>query len=162
MSTRQQIMLGVLVVVIAYYFYDLFGTGDAGTSIPKQITRNQPKNAGTPVAQQVVKAGFIMPGSEGLSTKFSGDWGTDPFNRPALLSLLIGAVQSEYEDPAELDSSFVLTGIIGKTVIIGSGIYDIGDDINGYKLIEVGEAHAIIKQGNSLIRLKLGGNQIIE
>ena len=131
MSTRQQIMLGVLVIVIAYYFYDLFGSDETGKSIPQQLARNLTTKVSAPVAQPVKKAGFIIPGSEGLSTKYDGDWGNDPFNRPALLSLLIGAVQTEYDDPTELDSSFVLTGIIGKTVIIGSGIYEIGDDVNG-------------------------------
>ncbi len=151
----------LLGLVAAYYFYDLFGSGDGGgvssipiiksisdTAVPKQDESAQP-----------TIAAILIPGNGNLSIKFVGEWESDPFYKPDFLEILSKSSDGEFVDIDQLDSSFILTGIVDEWAIIGGEIYEINSEVNGYALTEIGEEHVILTMGNSKLRLELGGNK---
>jgi len=155
------ILLGL---TAAYYFYDLFGSDDGSgvSSIP--IIKSIP-DATVPKkdeSTQPAMAAILIPGNGNLSIKFVGEWGSDPFYKPDFLEILSKSSDGEFVDIDQLDSSFILTGIVDEWAIIGGEIYEINSEVNGYALTEIGEEHVILTMGNSKLRLELGGNKIDE
>ena len=149
-------MLGLTAV---YYFYDLLSSETDGIAdIP--IVKNIPVSIlPEPVAQQLVqKATLIIPGEGNLSIDFQGTWEIDPFFKPDFLDYLNRSSDGEFVETENLDSSFVLSGIVDEWVIIGGEVYELNNKVNGYTLSEIGDEYAILTLGNTKIRLELGGN----
>ena len=164
MAGRQKILLVLLGLTAAYYFYDLLGSdgGSGVTSIP--IIKSIP-DAIIPrqnESPQPTMAAVLIPGKGNLSIKFVGEWGPDPFYKPDYLEILSKSPDGEFVEINQLDSSFILTGIVDEWAIIGGEIYEINSEVNGYSLTEIGEEHVILTMGNSKLRLELGGNKIDE
>lgn len=160
METRQKILLVLLGLTASYYFYDLF-SGDGGgiTNIP--VVKNLPVSI-LPLQdkpEQVQQAVFLSPGEGNLSVSFIGELLKDPFFNQDFLLLLSKTSDGEFLEVDAMDSSLILSGIVDEWAIIGGEIYELNSEIRGYKLIEIGEEYAILKSGNSKLRLELGGIQ---
>ena len=164
MATRQKILLILLGLTAAYYFYDLFGSDDKSgisgvpvvKSVPDVIVPKQNESA------QPTRSAVLTPGNASLSIKFVGEWGEDPFYKPDYIELLTKSSDGRFVEIDQLDSSFILTGIVEEWAIIGGDIYEINSEVNGYALTEIGEEHVILTMGNSKLRLELGGNKTDE
>ncbi len=159
MANRQKVLLILLGLTAAFYFYDQFGGGSSGIAdIP--IVKNIPVSIlSEPAVQQLVqKAALIIPGEGNLSIDFEGAWDTDPFFKPDFLDHLNRSSDGEFVEIRDLDSSFVLSGIVDEWVIIGGEVYELNNKVNGYTLSEIGDEYAILTLGNTKIRLELGGN----
>lgn len=160
METRQKILLVVLGLVASYYFYELFsGEGEGISNIP--VVKNLPVTI-LPLqdkGEQVQQAVFLSPGEGNLSISFSADLLNDPFFNQEFLGLLSKNSDGEFVEVDVQDSSLILTGIVDEWAIIGGEIYELNSEVKGYKLVEIGEEYAILKSGNTKLRLELGGNQ---
>ncbi len=155
------ILLGL---TAAYYFYDLFGSDDKSGISGVQVVKSVPEaivpkqNEGT----QPTRTAVLTPGNATLSIIFVGEWGADPFYKPDYLEILTKSSDGKFDEIDQLDSSFILTGIVDEWAIIGGEIYEINSEVNGYALTEIGEEHVILTMGNSKLRLELGGNKTDE
>lgn len=159
MANRQKILLVALGLTATYYFYDLLSSEGGGIAdIP--IVKNIPISIlSEPVAQQLVqKATLIIPGEGKLSIDFQGALVMDPFFKPDFLDYLNRSSDGEFVEIEDLDSSFVLSGIVDEWVIIGGEVYELNNKVNGYTLSEIGDEFAILTLGNTKLRLELGGN----
>lgn len=160
MATRQKILLVLLGLAASYYFYDLLTSDEGGISnIP--VVKNLPVSI-LPLqdkAEQVQQAVFLSPGEGNLSVSFAGEIFNDPFYNLQFLELLSRSPEGEFVEVDVQDSSLILSGIVDEWAIIGGGIYELNSDVKGYKLVEIGEEYAILKSGNTKLRLELGGNQ---
>ena len=160
METRQKILLVVLGLVASYYFYELFSSeGEGISNIP--VVKNLPVTI-LPLqdkGEQVQQAVFLSPGEGNLSVSFSADLLNDPFFNQEFLGLLSINSDGEFVEVDAQDSSLILTGIVDEWAIIGGEIYELNSEVKGYKLVEIGEEYAILKSGNTKLRLELGGNQ---
>ena len=159
MSNRQKILLVLLGLTAAYYFYDLLsGEGSGIADIP--VVKNNPVSIlPEPAAQQLVqKATLIIPGEGNLSIDFDGAWEIDPFFKPDFLDYLTQTSDGEFVEANNLDSNFVLTGIVDEWVIIGGEVYELNSEVHGYMLSEIGDEYAVLTLGNTKVRLELGGN----
>jgi len=159
LGNRQKILLVLLGLTAILYFYDLF-SGEGGGIADIPVVKNIPVSIlPEPVAQQLVqKAALIIPGEGNLGIDFDGEWEIDPFFKPDFLDYLSRTSDSEIVEPENLDSSFVLTGIVDEWVIIGGEVYELNSEVNGYTLSEIGDEYAILTLGNAKVRLELGGN----
>lgn len=159
MANRQKILLVLLGLTAAFYFYDLL-SDDGGGIADIPIVKNIPISIlPDPIAKQLVqKAVMIIPGEGNLSVNFEGSWKIDPFYKPDFLDYINRSSDGEFVEINDNDSSFVLTGIVDEWVIIGGDVYEINSKVNGYDLTEIGEEYAILTLGNTKIRLELGGN----
>lgn len=159
MANRQKILLILLGLTAAYYFYDLLGGDGGGGIVNTPVIKNLPVSIiQEPNAQQLVKkVTLIIPGEGNLSIDFQGTWDTDPFFKPDFLDYLNRSSDGNFADAGNLDSSFVLSGIVDEWVIIGGEVYEINDKVNGYILSEIGDEYAILTLGNTNLRLELGG-----
>ena len=160
MANRQKILLVLLGLVAAYYFYDLLSDNGGGiANIP--VVRNLPVSIlPEPIAQQLVqKVNLIIPGEGNLSIDFQGAWEMDPFFKPDFLEFLNRSSDGEFLEVDIRDSSFVLSGIVDEWVIIGGEVYELNNKVNGYTLSEIGDEYAILTLGNTNLRLELGGNK---
>ncbi len=160
MEARQKILLVLLGLTASYYFYDLFSSDGGGISnIP--VVKNLPVSI-LPVraeGEQVQQAVFLSPGEGNLSVTYSAELTNDPFFNQEFLGLLSKSSDGEFGEVDAQDSSLILSGIVDEWAIIGGEIYELNSEINGYKLVEIGEDYAILKSGNTKLRLELGGNQ---
>lgn len=159
MANRQKVLLVLLGLTAAFYFYDLLSDNEGGiANIP--IVKNLPVSIlPEPLAQQLVrKVNLIIPGEGNLTVNFQGIWDLDPFYNPDFLEYLNRSSDGEFLQVDNLDSSFVLSGIVDEWVIIGGEVYELNNKVNGYTLSEVGDEYAILTLGNTNIRLELGGN----
>lgn len=159
MANRQKVLLVLLGLTAAYYFYDLLSDNGGGiANIP--IVKNLPVSIlPEPLAQQLVrKVNLIIPGEGNLTVNFQGIWDLDPFYNPDFLEYLNRSSDGEFIQVDNLDSSFVLSGIVDEWVIIGGEVYELNNKVNGYTLSEIGDEYAILTLGNTNIRLELGGN----
>jgi len=139
LANRQKILLVLLGLVAAYYFYDLSGDNGGGiANIP--IVKNLPVSIlPEPLAQQLVqKVNLIIPGEGNLTVNFQGAWNLDPFYNPDFLEYLNRSSDGEFIQVDDLDSSFVLSGIVDEWVIIGGEVYELNNKVNGYTLSEFG------------------------
>jgi len=144
LANRQKILLVLLGLTAAYYFYYIFSDDGGGiANIP--VVKNIPVIIlPEPIAQQLVqKASLIIPGEEGLSISFQGEWDVDPFFKPDFLDYLNQSSDGGFVEAKNLDSSFVLSGIVDEWVIIGGEVYEINSKVNGYTLSEIGDEYAI-------------------
>ena len=160
MEARQKILLVLLGLTASYYFYDLFSSDGGGISdipvvknLPVSILPLQDKR------KQVQQAVFLSPGEGNLSVSFSAELLNDPFFNQEFLGLLGKNSDGEFVEVDAQDSSLILTGIVDEWAIIGGEIYELNSEIKGYKLVEIGEEYAILKSGNTKLRLELGGRQ---
>lgn len=160
MEARQKILLVLLGLTASYYFYDLFSSDGGGISnIP--VVKNLPVSI-LPLqdkAEQVQQAVFLSPGEGNLLVTFSSEILHDPFFNQEFLGLLGKNSDGEFIEVDAQDSSLILTGIVDEWAIIGGEIYELNSEIKGYKLVEIGEEYAILKSGNTKLRLELGGIQ---
>jgi len=159
LANRQKILLVALGLTATYYFYDLLSSDGGGiANIP--IVKNIPISIlSEPIAQQLVqKATLIIPGEGKLSIDFKGALVMDPFFKPDFLDYLNRSSGGEFVEIEDLDSSFVLSGIVDEWVIIGGEVYELNNKVNGYTLSEIGDEFAILTLGNTKLRLELGGN----
>ena len=160
MEARQKILLVLLGLTASYYFYDLFSSDGGGISdIP--VVKNLPVSI-LPLqdkGEQVQQAVFLSPGEGNLSVSVSAELLNDPFFNQEFLGLLGKNSDGEFVEVDEQDSSLILTGIVDEWAIIGGEIYELNSEIKGYKLVEIGEEYAILKSGNTKLRLELGGRQ---
>lgn len=160
MANRQKILLVLLGLVAAYYFYELLSDNGGGiANIP--VVRNLPVSIlPEPIAQQLVqKVNLIIPGEGNLSIDFQGAWDMDPFFKPDFLEFINRSSDGEFLEVDLRDSSFVLSGIVDEWVIIGGEVYELNNKVNGYTLSEIGDEYAILTLGNTNLRLELGGNK---
>jgi len=160
LEARQKILLVVLGLTASYYFFDLFGSDGGGISnIP--VVKNLPVSI-LPLqdkGKQVQQAVFLSPGEGNLSVTFAAELLNDPFYNQEFLGLLGKTSDGEFIEVDALDSSLILSGIVDEWAIIGGEIYELDSEIRGYTLVEIGEEYAILKSGNSKLRLELGGIQ---
>ena len=159
MANRQKVLLVLLGLTAAFYFYDLLSDNEGGiANIP--IVKNLPVSIlPEPLAQQLVqKVNLIIPGDGNLTVDFQGTWDLDPFYKLDFLEYLNRSSDGEFLQVDNLDSSFVLSGIVDEWVIIGGEVYELNNKVNGYTLSEIGDEFAILTLGNTNIRLELGGN----
>ena len=161
MTTRQKILLGLLGLSASFYFYDLLSSDGSGGISNIPVVKNLPVSI-LPLqdkAEQVQQAVFLSPGEGKLSVKYTGEYLNDPFYNLEFLSLLGRSSDGEFVDVDARDSSMILSGIVDEWAIIGGEIYELNGEVNGYKLVEIGEEYAILKSGNTKLRLELGGVQ---
>ncbi|MCH8300791.1 MAG: hypothetical protein IIC39_09655 [Candidatus Marinimicrobia bacterium] len=159
MATRQKILLVLLGLSASYYFYDLLsGDGEGGISnIP--VVKNFPVSI-LPLqdkTEQVQQAVLLSPGEGNLSVSYIGELLNDPFYNLQFLELLSKTSDGEFVEIDAQDSSLILSGIVDEWAIIGGEIYELNSEVKGYKLVEIGEEYAILKSGNTKLRLELGG-----
>ena len=156
MATRQKILLVLLGLSASYYFYDLLsGEGEGGIStIP--VVKNFPVSV-LPLQDKVQQAVLLSPGEGNLSVSYVGELLNDPFYNLQFLELLSKTSDGEFVEIDAQDSSLILSGIVDEWAIIGGEIYELNSEVKGYKLVEIGEEYAILKSGNTKLRLELGG-----
>lgn len=160
MATRQKILLVLLGLTAAYYFYDLL-SGDGGGIANIPVVKNLPVSI-LPLkdkTDQVQLAVFLSPGEGNLSVIFDREILNDPFYNLDFLERLSRGSDGEFVKVDAQDSSLILSGIVDEWAIIGGEIYELNSEVRGYKLVEIGEEHAILKSGNIKLRLELGGIQ---
>ena len=160
MEARQKILLVLLGLTASYYFYDLF-SGDGGGIANIPVVKNLPVSI-LPLqdkGEQAQQAVFLSPGEGNLSVTFSAELLNDPFFNREFLGLLGKNSDGEFVKVDAQDSSLILSGIVDEWAIIGGEIYELNSEIKGYKLVEIGEEYAILKSGNTKLRLQLGGIQ---
>ena len=106
----------------------------------------------------MIKNGTLIMSREGkLRIDLQGTVDTDPFFKTDFLDYLNRSSDGNFANAGNLDSSFVLSGIVDEWVIIGGEVYEIKDKVNGYILSEIGDEYAILTLGNTNLRLELGG-----
>ena len=162
---RQAALLGILIIVLIYYFFDngLFSGG--GIKSPIKIfptkTSGDENLADLDDIHQIIDLAAVM------EVHWEGDWEGDPFfyispeslsngSKGGLINDLFGTVNKA----ANISNiSLSLTGISrsgnSAFAIINGQPVKIDDTIGGYRIEKIAADHVILKQGSKTLRLTL-------
>ncbi|MCK5519730.1 MAG: hypothetical protein KAI81_01340 [Candidatus Marinimicrobia bacterium] len=152
-ATRTWILLSILIVMIIYYLLNMF------------VFNKESSNSDRPNFQG--KLSNTYENNTGLITKLEfpkipaaiGSWRNDPFfyESPETKNSIFGNLLNELPLPGK---SLQLKGIVWSddipTVLIDNEVLKLGDEINGYKIINVGRDYVTLRNRSEKLRLTIG------
>lgn len=153
-NTRTYILIGILVVMIIYYVSSTFLFNDSGSSSREPVPRG--------------KLSTMYRNNTGLASELEypnilaarGGWGEDPFYYENPGEGRAGLFGNFLEDLPLPGEALQLKGIVWSdnvpTVLINNEVLKIGDEINGYRIVNVGQDFVTLRSGNERLQLTLG------
>lgn len=151
LNTRQKILIGIMIVVIAYAIYDFLpkGTGDEG--IQPGIVQpgiNPNIQAGLPDS---LRRANVAGQTDIASLKL--EWKRDPFFRSTTQPVFTDTTKRV--DPL---SAFVYSGVIGKgddaIATINGEFYRKGEKLGQYTIFSIHENYIILSLGDKKFNLR--------